>query len=268
MITAQSSSSAPEPTALERGLFGLIAPVAGVVHQVSRLPGGALESFRRQRSLLDENRRLRDQVRDLELELLRLQGVEGEVERLAEALDYAFPEDLRSSRGSLRVADVVYADHRASLRLLILRVREGSDVHPNQPVVASGGLVGRVIFVSGSYAKVQLITDRAAAVAAMIERTRRQGVLRGLMTRELKLEYVPLQAEVEPGDRVLTSGLDGVYPRGVLVGTVTSVGGSDDLFHRISVRPAVDLAALDQVYLLSTEPVPEVLLEEPLGAPP
>lgn len=268
LITAQASSSAPEPTAVERGLFRIIAPVAGMVHRISALPGRTLQGFRRQRSLLEENRRLREQVLDLRLEMVRLQGMEGEVKRLAEALDYASPEGLGADRRPLQVADVVYADHRPSLRVLILRVREGSEVHPNQPVVAAQGLVGRVIFVSGSFAKVQLITDRAAAVAAMIERTRRQGVLRGSQPRELKLELVPLQANVRPDDRVLTSGLDGVYPRGILVGTVVSVRPSEDLFHLISVRPAVELSLLDQVYLLPTEPIPESLLEEPFGATP
>jgi rod shape-determining protein MreC len=262
LITAQVSTSQPEPTVLERGLLRLVAPVARGVREASRLPNRLLERFRGRRSLLEENRRLRHEVRDLRLEMLRLSDVEEEMKRLRGALDYAQGRD----GARLRVADVVYADHTSSMRTLIVYVGDATGVVKNQPVVAADGLVGRVIFTTGPYAKVQLLTDRAAAVGAMIERTRRQGIIRGWtspeLRPELRLQLVPLQAEVYPGDRVLTSGIDGVYPRGIPVGTVVSVEPSEGLFHRIRVRPATDFGKLDQVYLLSTDPVPEKLRTE------
>lgn len=260
LITAQVSTTQPQPTLLERGLLRLVAPVARTVQRVSGVPGRILEGFRSQRGLLEENRRLRDEVRELRLEVLHLAGIEGELDRLRGALDYAEGRD----DGRLRVADVVYADHTSSMRTLILHIGDAAGVERNQPVVAADGLVGRVLFASGPYAKVQLLTDRAAAVGAMIERSRRQGILRGWGSSELRLQLVPLQAEVRPGDRVLTSGLDGVYPRGIPVGTVVSVRPSEGLFHRISVRPATDFGTLDQVYLLSTAPVPQGLRGEEL----
>jgi rod shape-determining protein MreC len=77
----------------------------------------------------------------------------------------------------------------------------------------------------------------------------------------LALDYVPLQADVRPGDRVLTAGIDGVYPRGIPIGTVISVRGGGQLFHQIEVVPAVDLGTLDQVYLLDYQEVPPALKE-------
>ncbi len=140
----------------------------------------------------------------------------------------------------------------------------------NQPVLSPEGLVGRVVNVAGPYAKVQLITDRAAGVGGMILRTRRQGVVRGggRGSGGLELDYVPLQADVRPGDRVLTAGIDGVYPRGIPVGTVVSVEQGGQLFHRIQLAPAVDFGALDQVYLLDYEAVPQKVKEgRPGGSP-
>ena len=280
LITAQVSTSQPEPTVLERGLLRLMAPMVRSVQKVGRLPGRLLEGLRRQRTLFEENRRLRDELRELRLEVLRLGTLEGELDRLRDALEYTQARD----DARLRVADVVYADHTSSMRTLIVYIGDASDVGRNRPVVAADGLVGRVLFATGPYAKVQLLTDRAAAVGAMIERTRRQGIIRGWGPSELRLQLVPLQAEVRSGDRVLTSGLDGVYPRGIPVGTVVSVESSEGLFHRIAVRPATDFGTLDQVYLLSTDPVPEELQrtlstgpggdlpreipEEPAGASP
>lgn len=255
LITAQVSTTQPEPTVLERGLLRLMAPMVRSVQKVSHFPGRLWEGFRQQHTLLEENRRLREELRGLRVELLHLGALEGELDRLRDALEYTQArEDAR-----LRVADVVYADHTSSMRTLIVFIGDATEVGRNQPVVAADGLVGRILFTTGPYAKVQLLTDRAAAVGAMIERTRRQGIIRGWDSSELRLQLVPLQAEVRPGDRVLTSGLDGVYPRGIPVGTVVSVEGSEGLFHRIAVRPATDFGTLDQVYLLSTDPVPEEL---------
>ena len=104
----------------------------------------------------------------------------------------------------------------------------------------------------------------------MILRTRRQGVVRGggRGSGGLELDYVPLQADVRPGDRVLTAGIDGVYPRGIPVGIVVSVEQGGQLFHRIQLAPAVDFGSLDQVYLLDYEAVPQKVKEgRPGGSP-
>jgi rod shape-determining protein MreC len=91
----------------------------------------------------------------------------------------------------------------------------------------------------------------------MIERTRRQGVARGAGAGVLDLDFVPLQEEVQIGDRVVTAGIDGIYPRGLPVGTVVAVEPGSELFHDIRLRPAVDFGLLDQVYVLESELVPE-----------
>ncbi len=154
----------------------------------------------------------------------------------------------------MRAADVVYVDHASWLRTLVLYVGEGRRAQPAGAGAAGPGGPGGA--VAGPYAKVQLITDRAAAVGAMIVRTRRQGVVRGGGPGALVLDYVPLQADVRPGDRVVTAGIDGIYPRGIPIGTVVGVEAGGQLFHHIRVAPAVDFGALDQVYLLEHEPVP------------
>jgi rod shape-determining protein MreC len=202
--------------------------------------------------LIDENRGLRREVEDLKLRLLRFEDLAGEMARLGEAVQYA-----ASPMGEIRAADVVYVDHASWLRTLVLYSGQ-VPARVNQPVLAPAGLVGRVVVVAGPYAKVQLITDRAAAVGAMDLRNRRQGVVRGSgdTSDSLAFDYVPLQAEIRPGDRIVTAGIDGVYPRGVPVGTVAAVEPGGQLFHRIRLVPAVDFGALDQVYLLDHLAVP------------
>ncbi|HEX2465505.1 MAG TPA: rod shape-determining protein MreC, partial [Thermoanaerobaculia bacterium] len=100
------------------------------------------------------------------------------------------------------------------------------------------------------------ITDRASGVGAMVERTRRQGIVRGAGRDGLALEYVPLQADVQVGDRVLSSGTDGLYPRGVPIGTVVSIEPGGELFHSIRLAPAADFGMLDQVFVLLADSLP------------
>jgi rod shape-determining protein MreC len=247
------SLQAPSPGAgenyLENVLLRIVAPVTHSVAAVSSGARGARESLRSREDLTRENRSLRRRVERLELEMLRLSRIEQEMERLGAALDYS-----RSTEGRLRVADVVYADHSSWLRTLILYTGK-EDAQLNQPVISDSGVVGRVVEVVPGYAKVQLITDRAAAVGAMVRRSRRQGVVRSGRDG-LELAFLPRQADVRPGDQVVTSGIDGIYPRGLPVGRVVSVEQGDELFLEVEVQPSVDLGRLDQVYLLPPRSVP------------
>lgn len=248
-------------TRLEALGLRLLGPLARGVTEIPRSFTGVREGAKLRGRLLEENRRLRREVEELRLRLLRLTDVEGELLRLGAAVRYSTPP-----AGRIRAVDIVYVDHASWLRTLVLYT-DGAPARLNQPVLSSDGLVGRVITVAGPYAKVQLVTDRAASVGAMIVRTRRQGVVRG-GSGGLELGYVPLQADVRPGDRVLTAGIDGVYPRGIPLGTVVSVEKGGELFHRIQLAPAVDLGTLDQVYLLDYQAVPPSVKEVRSGANP
>ncbi|HEX2163836.1 MAG TPA: rod shape-determining protein MreC [Thermoanaerobaculia bacterium] len=247
------SLQAPSPGAggnfLENLLLRLVAPVTHSVAAVSAGARGAQDALRSRDDLARENATLRRDVERLELEVLRLSRLEQEMERLGAALDYS-----RATEGRLRVADVVYADHSSWLRTLILYTGE-NDAERNQPVISDAGLVGRVVEVVPGYAKVQLVTDRAAAVGAMVRRTRRQGVVRSGRDG-LELDFLPRQADVQPGDQVVTSGIDGIYPRGLPLGRVVTVDEGDELFLDVTLAPAVDFGSLDQVYLLPPRAVP------------
>ncbi|HVG10242.1 MAG TPA: rod shape-determining protein MreC [Thermoanaerobaculia bacterium] len=241
-----------------------LGPAARTVTSVPSNLGEFREGLRLRGSLQEENARLRRDNEELRLRLLQLSDLENDMRRLGAAVEYTTPPV-----GDIRVADVVYVDHASWLRTLVIYTGD-RPARPNQPVLSSSGLVGRVVTVAGPYSKVQLITDRAASVGAMLLRTRRQGVVRGsgLGQGGLELDYVPRQADVKPGDRVLTAGIDGVYPRGIPIGTVVKVESGGQLFHRIHVATAVDLGALDQVYLLDHLPIPPEIKEAVPGARP
>lgn len=256
LLSAQVRAGDRDYSLLEASVLRLIAPVASAVDGTAAALSGLRERFETRRRLRAENDRLREDLEQLRRQLVEAFGQEQKLELLSKAAGYA-----QATGAVPRVADVVLLDYGSWQQTLVLYVG-GRGARRQQPVVSAAGLVGRVVVPAGHYAKVQMITDRSASVGAMIERTRRQGVVRGGEQGLLEMDFVPLQEEVRVGDRVLTAGIDGVYPRGVPIGTVVSVTPGSELFHQITLVPEVDLGHLDQVFLLDSEPVPADLLVE------
>lgn len=237
---------------LGRQVLRLLAPFGRLTAGLAERAANVSEGLKQRQTLLEENRSLRDELARLRLERTRLLGLEREVDNLALALG-----QVRRAPGAMRPATVVYLDQRSWLSTMVLYT--GASAEPNQPAVAATGLVGRVVDTAGPYARVQLLADPGAGVGAMLETSRRQGLLRGAGGGRLVLDYVPRQTEVAIGEPVLTAGIDGVYPPGILIGTVAAVEPGSELFFSIAVTPTVDFAALSQVFLLERQAFPEAL---------
>lgn len=262
MLTAQVRGPGGRSSVLESGAVRSLAPLATLVNFVANGVRNMGSNIRLNRSLIEENERLRSRNEELHRQNMSLFGAQADMQRLSAALGY-----LRAADVPIKVADIVYIDHTSWLQTAIAAVEEGT-VETSQPVVSTSGLVGRVVLTAGAYAKIQLITDRSASVGVMIQRTRRQGVVRGGGEGNLELDYIPVQADVRVGDLVVTAGIDGVYPRGVPVGSIGAVVAGTELFHRIRVVPLVDFGLLDQVYILEREVIPEELKEDLPNASP
>lgn len=248
-------------TLLDRAVSGLTLPVANGVDGVVRASEAIALGWRDRQRLSSDNARLRAELAELRKRTAEQDGALLELRRMRAALDYQ-PQAGRP----VHVANVVYANHRDLFRRLAVRVLDDAAmdaVRAKAAVVTEDGLVGRIVSPLPPYGEVQLITDRSSSVGVMVERTRRQGLVRGAGDR-LELHYLPLQADVRVGDRIVTAGIDGIYPRGVQVGTVVSVRPSDELFHEVVVAPAVDFTRLDQVFLVPAEPLPPQFLDNDL----
>ena len=268
-LAAQIQDPDNQDTLLDRAAMGVTAPAARAIDGLVRGGQETLLGLQDRRHLSEENDRLKAEIKRLQSSVAARQGAQLELRRLRESLGYEPPAETE-----VRVARVVYANHRALLRRLVVEVLDGrlgaaeeeQVLRAKAAVVTEEGLVGRIITSRPPYAKVQLVTDRSSSVGVMVERTRRQGLLRGAGD-SLLLNYLPLQADVRVGDRVVTAGIDGIYPRGVLVGSVTSVRAGEELFHSVVVAPAVDFSRLDQVFLLASRTPPEDLMSGSVDFP-
>ena len=152
----------------------------------------------------------------------------------------------------------VYARGPSSwFKTVLINKGEDDGVTKDMAVVTSEGVVGRVIEVSADTAKVLLIIDTNSAVDVILQRTRAQGILEGKIEDACILKYVQKNEEVQAGDKVITSGLGGIFPKGLVVGTVTNVDRRrPGIFQYIEVAPAVDLSRLEEVLILGGEKKP------------
>jgi rod shape-determining protein MreC len=198
--------------------------------------------------LAEQNRRYQEEIDRLETSLIRLHELELENHDLRQMLglrDVAPP-------GSLLSANVVARDPLALLNAVTIDRGAADGVAVNQAVVTWRGVVGRVVEVHANAAKVLLITDVNSAVSARIQdpNSRATGTLRGIGDGRLLLQYVPRADKLQTGDVVITSGIGGVFPAGLVMGRVVQVRQKDiEAFQEALVEPAVDVRNLERLYV-------------------
>ena len=150
-------------------------------------------------------------------------------------------------------AEVVGRDPTAWFKTVIINKGYKDNVAVGMPVVVPEGIVGQIVDVSGSYAKVLLIVDQNSAVDALVQRTRARGVLIGEFADQCRLEYVLRKEDAQVGDTIVSSGLDNVFPKGLRIGEIKELTGeTTEMFHTISVSPYVDFEKLEELLVIRT----------------
>lgn len=151
-----------------------------------------------------------------------------------------------SGIGKTIVANVIGRDAGGRQTLTIDKGRSHG-VKTDSAVITASGVVGRVILSSNFFSIVQLITDSQSYAGVMVESTRREGIVKGTGGRDLDLDYIDDDNDLKEGDKFLTSGLDRIYPKGLLLGVITTIGPRRGLIKTVEVRPSADLGQLEEV---------------------
>ena len=224
----------------------LVSPVIKVtavtVSSVSRVWGDYVDL----RNLREESLRLTREAAVLQRRISYLEEQALETQRLQGLL--AMKE---ISRTEFLAARVVGKDATNWFKTVLIDRGSLAGIRRNQPVVAPDGLVGRVVEVTPTAAKVQLITDPVSAAGGLIQRTRVIGIVSGSLGAGLKVRYLPLMADIAIGDEVVTSGMGGVFPKGIPLGRVIAAERrSGALFQEATLAPKVDLSRLEEVLIL------------------
>jgi len=251
LVSAQVQSKSGLPV-IQAAAFGTFARVQGLTGGVADTVQSIWNHYFALRGAAIENETLHRRILDLEADLQRQRALAGRAQSLEDTLG------LKQSQPAPTLAARVIAGN-PSPAVLTIMIDRGTDdgLRPNMAVVAAHGVVGRVIApISRSAATVQLLVGRNAAAAVTFERSQAGGmVVGGLSPTVLRTEYVPALADIRAGERVTTSGQDGIFPAGFLVGTVDQVSHAGSAIDReITVRPAVDFSRIDMVLVVLTVP--------------
>jgi rod shape-determining protein MreC len=194
-----------------------------------------------------ENESLKQRVSQLEVALQRERALAGQTKVLQEMLDLKTETPFATTP-----AMVIASAASPEFRTMTLDKGSSQGLAADMAVLAPAGVVGRVVLPTPRAAKVQLIIDRNAAAAGLVERSRAQGVVIGTGTDQMRFEYVPGTADLKVGDRVVTSGMDGIYPKGFVIGQIESIQRSAGEFSNVLIRPAVNLSALETVLVVTS----------------
>ena len=219
--------------------YGLVAGVGDVWR---RLVAG---------ELAEKNRQLEKQVARLREEKSRLIGVLQENARLRELLGFK----RQHPSYDLAPAKVVGRDITPYFRVLTLKLESDAELEPRMPVVIAGGVVGQIHRTYGSYADVVIVSDPRSRIDAISQRNRAQGVVQGLGHQRdylSKISYLRRKDEVREGDVMVTSGMGGVFPPELIIGTIREVRRKKrGLFQEALIEPAVDYSRIEEVFVVT-----------------
>jgi rod shape-determining protein MreC len=236
----------PEGGMLSRGLYTALGPLMSGVSSVHTRVKYVWQSYVGLIGVREQNQSLKEEIRKLRRDNATLLDKERENHRLKKLLDLRASHEFPSI-----AAQVVGEDAVGWYRTLFINRGLEDGVRPDMPVTVAEGVVGRVVNSSSDISRIILLTDPNHSVDCRVARTRDRGVLSGLLERGCILRYISLKSDMKPGDEVVTSGLDGIFPRGLPIGKVEKVEkGTQGLFLEARIIPSVDFSEIEEVLVV------------------
>ncbi|MFL6279208.1 MAG: rod shape-determining protein MreC [Vicinamibacterales bacterium] len=246
MISVQVPSKSGVPV-FQAVTFGAFARVQGGTSGVLRGIGSVWENYVWLRGVRAENEELKKQLTDVSVRFQEQRALAERATRLQELLSLQTSTSLPTL-----AAEVIAGNPNPGMLTVTIGKGSADGVQADMAVVAPAGVVGRVIGPTAAHAaRVQLLIDRNAAAGAYTERTHAGGMVVGVdRDPALTMDLVSNMADVKPGDLVMASGVDGIYPKGFAIGRVESSERGSGLYRAISVRPSVNFSSLDEVLVV------------------
>ncbi len=257
-VLALATSGNRTATWVENAVGTVTTPVQSFAAEASAAITGFFQRIFKTTDADQENEQLRVKLAQYEQIENQLKDEQLENERLRALLKYAEEQQF----GSYITARVIAKDQGVWFKVFTINAGRRQGVEEDMPVVNAAGLVGRVTEVGATWSKVTAILDTTSAVSVMVERTRDNGMVRGLLkgdnSEQLELYYLPAGSDLVPGDVIVTNGMGGIFPKGIVVGTVIEVSrqSADTQAGNAILQPAADFRHIEEVMVL-TDASPE-----------
>lgn len=229
----------------------LLAPFQSLASVINSKSGSLIDTVGHIMFVYDENRQLKNEITQLKEQDLQSNELSAENERLKALLNYKTTKQ----NFDMVMASVIARDPATWVNNVIINRGSSDGMKKNMPVVTPAGLVGAIIETYPSYSIVELITDPRVSVGAIVQRgdSRVAGIVKGDIDKQsdIHMENIPRTADVEQGDIIITSGLGGIYPKGIFIGTVSDIQNeSGGLLKYAVVNPAADFQKLEDVAVI------------------
>ena len=232
---------------VEEAVTFILYPFQKTSSSLGEATGDLAKGITRYSSINQENKRLRAQNTRLIEENNKLREDSIAIERLRRLLGFR-----ETTRGEMLPAQVIGKDASNWFKAVVIDKGGGDDIEVDMVVASYGVLVGRVAKTTHSASKVMLITDLNSRVGALIQRSRVNGIAEGQGQDFVKLRYIPRNADVKVGDLVVSSGLGGIFPKGLIMGKVieTKKESAYGLFQEAKIAPTIDFSKMEEVFVI------------------
>lgn len=228
----------------------LVSPINALVQLVHETFRSSWDRYVYLLGVEEENEHLRGRLQQLEGDLALLNEFRGENERLRKLLNFTEDSELKGVAGT-----VIGSDPTGWVRGIVIDKGTADGISVGMAVVHTRGVVGQVISTGPTSSRILLISDHSSGVDAIVQGSRVRGVVEGSGAQLCELRYVTREYPVKQGEVILTSGMDGIFPKGLIIGTVSAVeqsGGA--IFQTVELKPAVDFTRLEEVLVVTSTP--------------
>lgn len=241
-----AASSAGLLTPVESVIATPLNAVSGFFNRAALVMTNAVADLAEFQSLQQRNAELETALARFQSELVELREIASDYRRLANLLNYT-----TTTIGQEFVTAEVIAVQQDVLRTITINRGARDGISVGMPVVTELGLVGRVIGVQANASRVLLITDPGSAVSARLQTTRAEGTVRGQISGNLEMTFIPLGEQIQNGDLVITSGLGGNLPPDLLIGQVTSSRAGESVYQTAQIRSLINFDTLEFVLVIT-----------------
>ncbi len=239
----------------QRLIVDITMPVQNLTGNITSSFYNTIDSYIFLVNAKNKNIKLKKDVNKLNARIEELKELEIANDRLRGLLDFK-----KTLKNKVVSAEVVSRGPSNWLNTIIIDKGENDGIFPGLAVITENGIVGHTIYTSNNYSQILLMVDKNSSVDIIDQRSRAQGIVKGSKDNLCKVDYVLSKEDVKVDDIIISSGLDGIYPKGLLVGQIQDVTKNRyDLFQKVTLKPFVDFDKLEEVLIIIRE---KELLEE------
>jgi rod shape-determining protein MreC len=232
-------------TVFESVVLSITQPFQQATTWITRHLRGLWENYVYLVNLQQENQRLREEREWLRHENHRYLEAYLQYQRLQRLLNFR-----EQTPFDVVAAEVVGRNANSWTEIIFINRGTRDKVVKGLPVVTHEGLVGQVIHAAPTLSQVMLLTDFRSGVDALVQRTRASGVVTGRGRNIAELKFLPVGADLQPGDRLISSGMGGVFPKGLIIGEVKDIHRNSRPIQQVEIQPSVDFSHLEEVLVL------------------